>query len=58
MRTTPPVDSELAERTEREPEKSSGRISYTHPVSLGGCLLESLADIAAVLAAAEGESFK
>lgn len=41
-----------------EPEKKSGRISYTHPVSLGGCLLESLDDISSVLAAAEGEGFK
>jgi len=41
-----------------EPEKKSGRISYTHPVSLGGCLLESLADTAGALAAAEGEAFK
>lgn len=35
------------------PEKKSGRISYTHPVSLGGCLLESLDDIAGALAVAE-----
>ena len=41
-----------------EPERKSGRNSYTQPVSLGGCLLESLDDIAAVLAAAEGEGFK
>jgi hypothetical protein len=41
-----------------EPEKKSGRISYTHPISLGGCLLESLDDISSVLAAAEGEGFK
>jgi predicted transcriptional regulator len=41
-----------------EPEKKSGRISYTHPVSLGGCLLESLDDISSVLATAEGEGFK
>ena len=41
-----------------EPERRSGRISYTHPVSLGGCLLQSLDDIAGVLAAAEGEGFK
>lgn len=33
-------------------------ISYTHPVSLGGCLLESLDDVSGALAAAEGESFK
>lgn len=39
-------------------EKKSGRISYTHPVSVGGCLLESLDDITGVLAAAEGEGFK
>jgi hypothetical protein len=42
-------------------EGASGRkerTSYTHPVSLGGCLLESLADIAGALAAAEGEGFK
>ncbi|HEX6899137.1 MAG TPA: hypothetical protein VF789_05465 [Thermoanaerobaculia bacterium] len=31
-------------------EKKSERISYTHPVSLGGCLLESLDDIDGVLA--------
>jgi len=42
----------------REPEKKSGRLSYTHPVSLGGCRLESLDDISSVLAAAEGEGFK
>lgn len=41
-----------------EREKKSERISYTHPVSLGGCLLESLDDISGVLAAAEGEGFK
>ncbi len=29
-------------------EKRSVRISYTHPVSLGGCLLESLDDVASV----------
>jgi predicted transcriptional regulator len=40
------------------PEKKSGRISYTHPVSLGDCLLESLDDLSSVLAAAEGERFK
>jgi len=45
-------------RTEGELEKKSGRISYTRPVSLGGCLLESLDDITGVLAAAEGEGFK
>jgi len=41
-------------------EKTSGRVSYTytHPVSLGGCLLESLDDITSALAAAEGEGFK
>jgi len=39
-------------------EKKSGRISYTHPVSLGGCLVESLDDIAGALATAEGEGFK
>jgi len=38
--------------------KESGRISYTHPVSLGGCLLESLDNTASVLAASEGEDFK
>ncbi|HVR96153.1 MAG TPA: hypothetical protein VMW27_06040 [Thermoanaerobaculia bacterium] len=38
--------------------RKSGRISYTHPVSLGGCLLESLDDIAGVLATVEGEGFK
>lgn len=42
----------------RESEEKSGRISYTHSVSLGGCLLESLDDISSVLAAAEGEGFK
>jgi hypothetical protein len=47
-----------APRVEGEPEKKSGRISYTHPVSLGGCLLESLDDITGALAAAEGEGFK
>ena len=41
-----------------EPGKKSGRISYTHPVSVGGCLLESLDDVTGVLAAAEGEGFK
>lgn len=40
------------------PGKETGRISYTHPVSLGGCLLESLDDVTRVLAAAEGEGFK
>ena len=39
-------------------QKKPGRISYTHPVSLGGCLLESLDDIADALAAAEGEGFQ
>jgi hypothetical protein len=38
--------------------KEMERISYTHPVSLGGCLLESLDDVTSVLAAAEGEGFK
>lgn len=52
------MDGKLTEKVERGSEKESERISYTHPVSLGGCLLESLADIGAVLAAAEGESFK
>ena len=41
-----------------EPEKKSGRISYTHPVSLGGCLLDSLDDITGAFAVAEGEDFK
>lgn len=45
----------LAEGT---PKKETGRITYTRPVSLGGCLLASLDDITGVLAAAEGESFK
>jgi hypothetical protein len=45
-------------RAEAGPAKKSGQISYTHPVSLGGCLLESLDDISSVLAAAEGEGFK
>ena len=36
------------------PEKKLGRISYTHPVSLGGCLLESLDNVSGVLAA-DGE---
>jgi hypothetical protein len=40
------------------PNKESGRTSYTHPVSLGGCLLESLDDISGALATAEGEGFK
>lgn len=39
-------------------ERKSGRLSYTHPVSLGGCLLENLDDVASALAAAEGEGFK
>ncbi|HEY2739839.1 MAG TPA: hypothetical protein VGK45_15635 [Thermoanaerobaculia bacterium] len=43
---------------EGAPPKKPGRLSYTHPVSLGGCLLESLDDISGVLAAAEGEGFK
>jgi hypothetical protein len=47
-----------APKGERGPEKKSGRRSYTHPVSLGGCLLESLDDISEALTAAEGESFK
>lgn len=38
--------------------RTSDRVSYTHPVSLGGCLLESLDDITSALAAAEGEGFK
>ena len=41
-----------------ETEKKSGHISYTHPVSLGGCLLKSLDGIGGALAAAEGESFR
>jgi hypothetical protein len=45
-------------RAKGRPEKKSGRISYTHPVSLGGCLVESLDDVAGALAAAEGEAFK
>ena len=40
------------------PEGQSGRISYTQPVSLGGCLLENLDDISAALAVAEGEGFR
>ncbi len=40
------------------PEKKLGRHSFTHPVALGGCLLENLDDIADVLAAAEGEGFR
>ncbi len=36
---------------ERGPEKKSGGLSYTQPVSLGGCLLESLDDVAGALAA-------
>jgi hypothetical protein len=31
-------------------EERPERISYTHPVSLGGCLLESLDDITGALA--------
>lgn len=38
--------------------RKPGQISYTKPVSLGGCLLESLDDVAGLLAAAEGEGFK
>ena len=38
--------------------KAGGRISYTQPVSLGGCLVESLDDIPGTLAAGEGEDFK
>lgn len=45
-------------RAGRVSEKKPGRISYTHPVSLGGCLLDGLDNIASVLAAAEGEDFK
>jgi hypothetical protein len=41
-----------------EPIKGPERIAYTRPVSLGGCLLESLADVPGVLATAEGEGFK
>ena len=51
----------LAGRTPRAGgtlEKKPGRVSYTHPVSVDGCLLESLDDITGVLAAAEGEDFK
>lgn len=40
------------------PRKEPGRISYTRPVSLGGCLLDCLDDIPGALAAAEGEGFK
>ena len=43
-----------ASKTGDRPERKS----YTHPVSLGGCLLESLDDVSSVLAAAEGEGFK
>jgi predicted transcriptional regulator len=50
--------AEGASQAGEEPEKKSGRISYTYPVSLGGCLLESLDDITCALAAAEGEGFK
>lgn len=45
-------------RAEEAPGKGSRPTSYTHPVSLGGCLLENLDDVAGVLAAAEGEAFK
>jgi hypothetical protein len=38
------------------PDKKSERFSYTHPISLGGCLLESLDDISTALAVAEGEA--
>ena len=47
-------DPQRREETDEKP----GHISYTQPVSLGGCLLESLADVAGALAAAEGEAFK
>jgi hypothetical protein len=40
-----------------EPEQE--RVPYTiKPVSLGGCLLDNLDDVAEVLAFAEGEDFK
>jgi hypothetical protein len=32
--------------------------SYTRPVSLGGCLLKNLDDVAGALAATEGEGFR
>jgi hypothetical protein len=41
-----------------KPEEKPGRISYTHPVSLGGCLLGNLDDVSRALAAGEGEDFK
>lgn len=47
-----------ASKTGGEPAKKSARVSYTHPVSLGGCLLDNLDDITGVLAVAEGEGFK
>lgn len=47
-----------APEAEGRSERTSARVSYTHPVSLGGCLLESLDDITSALAAAEGEGFK
>lgn len=50
--------AETAPQAGRGSEKRAGRLSYTHPVSLGGCLLESLDDISGALAAAEGEGFK
>lgn len=41
------------------PKEEHGQISYTRPVSLGGCVLEGgLDDISGALAAAEGEGFK
>lgn len=40
------------------PRREPGRISYTRPVSLGGCLLESFSDISDALATAEGDGFK
>ena len=48
----------LEHLAEEPPRMQRRRISYTHPVSLGDCLLESLDDITGVLAAAEAEGFK
>ena len=48
----------LEHLTAAPPRTTATRVSYTHPVSLGSCLLGNLHDVAGALAAAEGESFK
>lgn len=48
----------LEHLAEEAPRKDSRRVSYTLPVSLGGCLLESLDDVSGALIAGEGEDFK